>query len=510
MRLRITWTRLAAVFSVTVLAWWTAAFASSSTDNAAGAARPNILLMIAEDMSWKDWGVYGNGFVNTPNIDRVAKQGVRFTNAYCNSPVCHPSRSTLLTGQDIWRLRDAAVFGGTLHSTIPTYPSMLRDAGYEVAFSGKGWGPGHQKPGGWTIPPTGRKGEVAEIVATAKKGKQPFCFWLGSRQGHREFEYQPDGRALDAIELPPYVPDTAEVRKDYAGYYQEIEDFDAEVGKVLALLEESGQADNTILILTADHGQPWPRGKGSLYDLGTRVPLIVHWPDRIKPGWVVDDFINLTDLAPTFLEASGLNVPEEMTGKSLMPILESEKNGRIEKMRNRTHFGLEAHHSEGPFGRWLGYMSGRAIRTETHLYIRNYLREGHPGWRPLQAGPISEILQEKMATEEVAKKHFQLCFGHRPEEELYDIKTDPHQVHNLAGDPKLAEFNATLSKQLSEYMKSTDDPRAAGRGGIFAHYPLWCGGKDRMGGPNPAGKIEVFPAKGYDKWMNENFPKTEF
>ena len=124
------------------------AFAAGTLDAERATKRPNILLMIADDMSWKDWGAYGNRFVKTAHIDQAAKDGGRFTNAYCDSPVCHPSRSALLTGQDIWRLRDAAVFGGTLHNTFDTYPKMLREAGYEVAHRGKGWGPGYTEPGG--------------------------------------------------------------------------------------------------------------------------------------------------------------------------------------------------------------------------------------------------------------------------------------------------------------------------------------------------------------------------
>ena len=346
-------------------------------------------------MSWKDWGIYGNTFAKTPHIDRAAAEGVRFTNAYNASPVCHPSRSALLTGQDIWRLRDAAVFGGTLHDTFDTYPSMLREAGYTVAHSGKGWGPGFTEPGGWTVPPAGKVGHLPQVLANAAGGERPFCFWWGTTLGHREFNYKPDGRTLDAIEVPPYLPDTRAVREDFGGFYQEVEAFDAEVGKVLAELEQAGLAEDTILIITSDHGQPWPRGKGSLYDMGTRVPLIVRWPRKIKPSRVVDDFVNFIDLAPTIVDAAGLAASKQMTGKSLMKILLSDGSGVIEKGRDRTHFALEAHHTVGPYQAWLGYMSGRAIRTDMHLYIRNYPRQGHPGWKPVQAGPTVGIMQKE-------------------------------------------------------------------------------------------------------------------
>lgn len=476
-----------------------------TADGAMPNERPNILLMIAEDMSWKDWAVYGNEFAKTPHIDKVAAEGALFRNAYCNSPVCHPSRSALLTGQDIWRLRDAAVFGGTLHATFDTYPAMLRDAGYEVASSGKGWGPGYTAPGGWQVPPTGRKASLPDVLAGAKSGQAPFCFWWGTTLGHRDFNYKPDGRALDAIKVPPFLPDTRAVCEDFAGYYQEVEAFDTEVGKVVAALEDSGLAQNTILMVTSDHGMPWPRGKGSLYDMGTRVPLIVRWPGRIKPGRVVDDFVNFIDLAPTIVELAGLPASEQMTGKSLKTILLSEQSGRIEEERDRTHFGLEAHPSEGPYNWWLGYMSCRAIRTDKHLYIRNFPREGHPGWRPVQGGPAVGIMQKEMAADEVVRRNYEMCFGTRPEEELYDVKADPWQMQNLAGDPEFAEVKASMAKDLALYMTTTGDPRARGGGDIFARYPIRAGkSQGTMGGYNRDGKLELFPATEYDAWMKEN------
>jgi N-sulfoglucosamine sulfohydrolase len=477
------------------------------SDDAFGRAtkRPNVPLMMSDDMSWKDWGIYGNKFAKTPHIDKVAGEGVLFTKAYCASPVCHPSRSALLTGQDIWRLRDAAVFGGTLHNSFDTYPKMLREAGYEVAHSGKGWGPGHMETGGWTVPPAGRDAPLSQILANAKAGKRPFCFWWGTTLGHRPFNYHPGDRSLETIEIPPYLPDTQTVREDFAGYYQEVEAFDAEVGKVMEMLEKAGLTEETILIITSDHGMPWPRGKGSLYDMGTRVPLIVRWPKRIKPGRVVDDFVNFIDLAPTILELAGLPASEQMTGKSLTKILLSERSGIIEEGRDRTHFALEAHHTVRPYQAWLGYMSCRAIRTDKHLYIRNYPRKGHPGWRPLQGGPAVAIMQKEMAADETVRRNFELCFGHRPDEELYDVKADPYQMKNLAADPAFAKVKTSLEKALTDYMRTTADPRAAGRGEVFARYPIWAGGRTQMGGYNRAGQLELFDKSKYAQWMKENF-----
>ena len=326
--------------------------------------------------------------------------------------------------------------------------------------------------------------------------------------GHRGFKYKPDGRALDAIAVPSYLPDTRAVREDFGGFYQEVETFDAEVGKLVAALEQAGLAEDTILIITSDHGQPWPRGKGSLYDMGTRVPLIVRWPGTIRPSRVVDDFVNLIDIAPTIVEAAGLAGSEQMTGKSPMKILFSDRSGIIEERRDPTHCALEAHHTVGPYQAWLGYMSGRAIRTDKHLYIRNYPRQGHPGWKPLQGAPAVGIMQKTMATDDTVRRNYQLCFGLRPDEELYDIRTDPYQMKNLANDPEFAEVKKGLRKALTDYMRTTADPRASGGGEVFARYPLWgAGGKNRMGGYNRAGQFEVFDKSQYPRWMKDNHPE---
>jgi len=347
-------------------------------------------------------------------------------------------------------------------------------------------------------------------MVTRRGEGRPFCFWWGTTLGHRDFKYRPDGRTLEAIEVPPYLPDTPAVRQDFAGYYQEVEAFDKEVGNVMDLLEKTGLSKETMLIITSDHGMPWPRGKGSLYDLGTRVPLIVRWPARVKPGRKVDDFVNFIDLAPTIVEAAGSKASEQTTGKSLMKILLSDRNGNIEPQRNRTHFGLEAHPTSGPYENWLGYMSCRAIRTRKYLYIRNYPSAGHVGWKAVQGGPAVNIMQKEMPTDETVRRHYRLCFGLRPDEELYRIETDPYQMNNLADDPQFAEVKAALKNDLTDYLKRTDDPRAHGRGEIFQRYPVWCSGqRGKLGGINRNGQLELFDQSEYRQWMRENVFESE-
>ncbi len=469
------------------------AFAAPMTETHGKDSRTNILFMISDDMSWRDWGVYGGSFAKTPHIDKLAEKGVRFSNVYCGSPICHPARSVLLTGQEIWRLKEASVFGGTLQNSYAIYPSLLEKSGYQVGRQGKGWAPGYWELGGWESPPTGKKVPLDKFLAE-HSGKTPFCYWLGSSLGHRPFHYKVDGRDLGTIEIPPFLPDTPEVRKDLAGYYQEIEQFDKQVGKVVKLLKQNGVLDNTLLIVTSDHGMPWPRGKASLYDLGTRVPFIAHWPDKIRPGRVVEDFVSFADLAPTLLEVADLETAPEMTGKSFLKLLTAEESGTIDPGRDKIFFGLEAHPGGKHFSRWLGPMSCRGVRTSNYLYIQNYPKPEGGGWNPVQAGPIPDLLMQETAT----KTNYRLCFGPRPPEELYDVRKDVWQTHNLAEEEGLAKVKEKLKKDLEAYLWKTGDPRILGSGDIFSSYPIWyLDGKMARRGKD--GKVSLFPKSDYQK-----------
>ena len=243
--------------------------------------RPNILFCISDDQSWLHAGAMGDPVVKTPAFDRVAGEGVLFKHAFCDAPTCGPSRSALLTGQPIWRLEEA----GNIHSTLPrkfaTYTDMLEQAGYRIGHTSKGWGPGRLEPGGRTRNPAGDKFEGFEEFFREQPGDQPFCFWLGSTDPHRPFKLgsgaesgKDPGRAV----VPPHLPDHSVTRNDILDYYVEVERFDSKVGQALALLDRSGQFDNTIVVVTSDHGMPFPRAKASLYDYGSRVPLAISWP----------------------------------------------------------------------------------------------------------------------------------------------------------------------------------------------------------------------------------------
>ena len=319
------------------------------------AASPNILFCISDDQSYAHTGANGDPVVQTPAFDRVAREGIRFTHAFCDAPTCGPSRSAILTGQPIWRLEEA----GNIHSTLPkkflTYAELLKESGYATGFTGKGWSPGRLAAGGRDANPAGKEfqkrrlkppfksmrntdyaANFDDFLAQVNKG-QPFCFWLGTSEPHRGFELgagKRTGKDPAKVIVPKIFPDHPVVRSDILDYYVEIEHFDQMVARAIRSLEKAGQLDNTIVVVTSDHGMPFPRAKASLHDQGSRVPLAIRWPKGIKnPGRTMDAYMNLSSLAPTFLEAAGLQVPEMMVAGSLMHVFSTRERGTLELIR---------------------------------------------------------------------------------------------------------------------------------------------------------------------------------
>jgi len=434
---------------------------------------PNFLILMSDNHSWNHLGCYGDPVVRTPTIDRVAAEGIRFTNAYCSSPSCTPARASMLTGQDIWRLEEGANLWGTLPAKFPVYPDMLEDAGYLVGYAGKGWGPGDYEAGGRSRNPAGDRFATFEEFYNERDGGQPFCYWFSSRDPHRPYSQnsgKDSGIDLSKIVVPPYLPDEPAVRDDIADYYAEIEHFDAEVAGHLGLLGEMGEIENTIIIIAGDNGWQMPRGLANLYDFGTRIPFIVSMPERFAGGRVVDDIVSLTDLAPTILELAGLPVPAEMTAKSLLPILSSAASGTIDPTREFTVMARERHAFVRRNG--LGY-PGRALRTKDFLYIRNYEPDRWPAGDPPLFGDVDahmlhyrsptkmELLTRRGDT--AAGPLFDMAFAKRPREELYDLENDPQQMRNVAAEPDYSERKNELSEQLTVYLRETGDPRETGQ-----------------------------------------------
>lgn len=299
--------------------------------------RPNFLILMSDNHSWNHLGCYGDPVLKTPNIDRMAEQGIRFTNAYCSAPSCTPARASMLTGQDIWRLEEGANLWGILPAKFTVYPELLEEAGYLVGYEGKGWGPGGYEPGGRERNPGGDQYDSFEEFYNEREKGQPFCYWFSSRDPHRPFKRDGGKKAgIDpaAVTVPAYLPDHPDVRADITDYYAEIQSFDREVGSYLELLSEMGQTDSTVVIIASDNGWQMPRGLANLYDFGVKLPLIISMPERFPGGRVVDDFVSLNDFAPTILELAGLPIPPEVTARSLVSILQSDQQGTIEPERD--------------------------------------------------------------------------------------------------------------------------------------------------------------------------------
>ena len=451
----------------------------------AAAERPNILFVIADDWGNGHGSVFGTPWLKTPAFDRIAKEGVLFTNAYTSNPKCSPSRATMLTGRNTWQLKEAINHFSIFPGEFPTFPDLLEEAGYFVGYTGKGWAPGDWRAGGRDRNPAGpefnsRKlkpphrgisnkdyaGNFEDFLAARPKDK-PFCFWLGTHEPHRSYEDGAGRRAgkdIRQVKLPAYYPDSDVIRSDFLDYAIEVEWFDSHLGRAIRKLEEIGELDNTFILVTSDHGEPFPRVKGQIYERGFHIPLAVRWAAKVPGGRVIDDFINARDFAPTILEAAGLEPAGTMTGSSFLGLLTSGKSGWIDPERSVMLIGKERHDLGRPHD-W-GYPV-RAIRTKEWLYIRNYNPErwpaGNPetGYRNCDASPTKWFLLSRF------DRFYRLSFGKRPAEELYRVDRDPDNVENLAQDPRYARIKRELRERMEEMLRSEGDPRMLGNEEFF-------------------------------------------
>lgn len=453
--------------------------------------QPNILFIISDDQSWLHAGAYGDKEVKTPAFDRIAREGVLFNQSFCSSPSCTPSRSSVLSGQDIWRIEEAGLLFGSIPPDLPLVSHLLADAGYHVGFTGKGWAPGKWDHLGLKRPPllqeynSHRTGQVAygidqrdyaanfEAFLTDKKDDSPFFFWFGPTEPHREYAYQIGEKeaGLDPahVQLPDFWPDVPMIRTDVLDYYYEIMWYDSYIAEMLEILEANGELDNTLIVATSDNGMPFPRAKVNIYDWGTHMPLAIRWGDSIPAGRIVEDMVSHIDFAPTFLDIAGLEIPEQMTGKSLMPILRSPQSGQIMPDRKQVFTAMERHTWCRPDG---ATYPMRAIRTHDYLYIRNFEPDRWPTGGPtfissnktthgdIDACPTKSFL---MSQAETYPEEYQLCFGKRPMEELYEVDSDLSQVHNLADHPAYQQIKDSLATVLINHLTASNDPRVQGQ-----------------------------------------------
>ncbi len=453
---------------------------------AAAEERPNILFLMADDWSWPHAGALGDPVVKTPTFDRLVREGVLFENAFVSAPSCTPSRMAIASGQYHWRLGEGVNLGGSLARDVPVYPDLLRSAGYKTGFSRKGAAPSkHLYRGNDPFGP--RFDNFEKFFAEREKG-EPFCFWYGAGEPHRPYIWRDgvrSGMNPGDVKVPECLPDNETTRTDMCDYYLSVQRFDKFAAGMISLLERAGELDNTIVVMSGDNGMPFPRCKATLYDMGARVPLVVRWGARVKGGRRVEDFVSLCDLAPTFLEAAGLDPVPEMTGGTLTPLLLSDKSGRVDPARDRVLTGMERHVFPYP---------ARAIRTADYLYILNFGPEDWPTGRGKGAPPSYDFTKrhwpsgaeafsfnvDPSPTKQFMRQHpddpsvrplFAPAFGRRPKEELYDLKKDPGQLRNLAGTQpagsKYGKIATELRRRLETELRASHDPRfvPTGRGG---------------------------------------------
>lgn len=464
--------------------------------------RPNILICIADDASYPHMGAYGCSWVKTPGFDRVAKEGILFTHAYTPNAKCAPSRACILTGRNSWQLEAAANHWCYFPKKFKTYPEVLAERGYHVGYTAKGWAPGvageidgkkRQLTGirfdeEKTTPPTKYISPIDYAAnftdfLEAKPKDRPFCFWYGSREPHRRYEYgsgiKKGGKKIkDVDRVYPFWPDNETVRTDMLDYAYEIEYFDLHIQRMLSDLEKRGELDNTLIVVTADNGMPFPRIKGQEYEYSNHLPLSIMWKNGIKnPGRVVDDFVSFIDFAPTFLEVAGIDEKKSgmqpIEGKSLTDIFYSEKAGIVDAERDHVLIGKERHDVGRPHD-W-GYPI-RGIVKGDYLYIRNFEPSRWPAGNPETGylncdGSPTKTQCIRSRENPDTYKYWQWSLGKRGDEELYNIKNDPDCIHNLAGKPKFNELKNNLKGQLFKALKAQGDPRMFGKGYIFDEYP---------------------------------------
>jgi uncharacterized sulfatase len=421
----------------------------------------------------------------------VAAEGVLFSNAFTAAPQCSPNRAAILTGRHIGSIREAGTHDSLFPRDLTVYTELLAASGYHVGYTGKGWSPGNFQGAGWsqnpvgkaysqirTAPPAGSMSNVDyaanfERFLSDRKNGQPFCFWFGANEPHRGYQegagVNKGGKDPKTVTVPAYLPDTDAVRRDILDYAYEIEWFDRHLMRMLELLEQAGELDNTLIVVTADNGMPFPRAKATLYEDGIHVPLAIRYPAGTKGGTVAKEIVSHIDLAPTFLEIAGLDIPRQMQGTSLMGLLKADKSGQADRQPFAIA-GRERHTSARPDN--VGYPS-RAIRTEDFLYIHNFKPDRWPlgdNQDDVDGGPSkSEVLKGRQ--DESLRRYFDLTFAKKPEHELYDIRTDRECLKNLAYEAKHMETRDRLWSTLKSVLEEENDPRVLGGGDIFESYP---------------------------------------
>ncbi|MEL7586446.1 MAG: sulfatase [Prolixibacteraceae bacterium] len=513
--------KIAVVGSLTLASFQ---FFGYSTEKPESSGRPNILFAISDDQSFIHTGFAGSTFIKTPAFDRVAREGVYFTNCIAGSPGCAPSRSSIVTGRYHWQNEQSGQHASSWMKKHVPFVDLLDANGYVTGRTGKGVGPFQyardKKDSLWRA--TDAAGIAHSNIRYVKgtpqderpaagisqvdyfenfkyfmenvRGDQPFFFWYGATEPHRDYElnsWKRTGKRPEDVSVPGFLPDHEIVRGDLLDYAVEIEWFDLHLQRMLSYLEEIGELENTIVIVTSDNGMPFPRAKANSYEYGIHVPFAVRFPKGFPGGRTVDDPISFSDLAPTILELSK-TTDEGMlpiSGKSFCHLLESKKQGTVDVSREYVFSGRERH-SSSRYRNW-GYPQ-RVIRSREYLLIWNMKPDRWPAGAPQRIKQDTENELEAMyGVDENGRHHSELAFtdiddaptksfiienreddrvrnyfglahDKRPEFELFDVQNDPACLKNLSGNQAFAEIERKMKERLLKELKQSQDPRIVG------------------------------------------------
>lgn len=486
--------------------------------------RPNILLMFADDLG-RYASAYAdpknpspNDIIRTPVFDRIAREGALFQHAFVSVPSCTPSRAALMTGRHFFRNGSHSQLHHPWQKGVPDpfaqvvgMPVTLQQNGYHIGHSLKlhihdriiGGKENLYNSAGQKINEYSEVLTKADDKEAAKKQifdevrgnfrkfldrrdqGQPFYYSFNPTNTHRLW-VRGSGKALWGLnpddlkgKMPPVLPDVPEIREDMADYLGEAMAFDAACGVLIAMLEEMGELDNTIIVISGDHGIPgFPRGKTNVHDFGSEVLLAIRWPEKIAASRVVQVPVSLIDIAPTFLAAANLTSPDQPNGQSLLPALAPGADDS--RLRGWALIGRERHADRAREDQ-LPYPV-RAIRTKDVLYVKNFKADRWPMGAPYQvtqdSAPSFEVLAKNTYAafpdmdmsptkawmvehrhDPEMKTFLDFAWEKRPEEELYDLKLDPHQTKNLAKDPQYYQILGRMRDQLTKELFANDDPR---------------------------------------------------
>ncbi|MEZ5106782.1 MAG: sulfatase [Draconibacterium sp.] len=507
--------------------------------------RPNILFAISDDQSFAHTSFAGCNFITTPAFDKVAKEGVYFNNCIAGSPGCAPSRSSIVTGRYHWQNEQSGQHASSWMKKYVPFIDLLDANGYVTGRTGKGVAPfqyaRNENDSLWRetdaggieysriqyekntpedertargISPVNYFENFKYFMENVRKDK-PFFFWYGATEPHRAYEqdsWKRNGKNLNEVNVPGFFPEAEVVRGDLLDYAVEIEWFDLHLQRMLQYLEEIGELENTIVMVTADNGMPFPRAKANGYEYGIHVPFAVRFPKNYPGGRIVEDPVSFADIAPTILEITGTSADGMLpiSGKSFLNILKTKQQGIVEPNKKYVFSGRERH-SSSRYLNW-GYPQ-RMIRSKDFLLIWNMKPERWPAGAPqrikpgttdellpmygidengvhhsewaftdIDAAPTKSFIIENWQNNQI-KPYFDLALAKRPEFELFNVNDDPYCIDNLIGNPDFSKIEKEMKEALTAELKKSKDPRVVGPDKeIFDSYVRYSSIRDF---PNP-------------------------